>query len=229
MRRLAVACGTALAVLAIASAPAGAIVLRDGFGLHVRSVRALDSRLLALSVTTRAIPGPANVRILLPSGYSSHPHRRYGVLYLLHGTSGGAADWTGSGAAEQTTAGRPLIVVMPDIALNDGGGGWCTNWVRGVHERWETFHIDELVPWVDANLRTISARGARAIAGLSQGGFCSISYAARHPDLFGVALSYSGAVDTTYDAAARAGFVPILSAIEAGLTTCRRARSSARR
>ncbi len=205
MRRLAAACGTVLAVLAIASAPAGAIVLRDGFGLHIRSVRTLDSRLLALSVRSSAIPGPANVRILLPSGYASHPHRHYGVLYLLHGTSGGAADWTGSGGAEQTTAGRPLIVVVPDIGLKDDGGGWCTNWVRGAHERWETFHIDELVPWVDANLRTIRARGTRAIAGLSQGGFCSMSYAARHPELFGVALSYSGAVDTTYDAAARAG------------------------
>ena len=86
-----------------------------------------------------------------------------------------------------------------------------------LHERWETFHIDELVPWIDANLRTVRARGARAIAGLSQGGFCSMSYAARHPELFGVALSYSGAVDTAYDAAAHAGFVPILSAIEAGL------------
>ncbi len=79
-------------------------MLGDGFGLHIRSVRALDSRLLALSVTSSAIPGPANVRILLPSGYASHPHRRYGVLYLLHGTSGGAADWRGSGRAEQTTA-----------------------------------------------------------------------------------------------------------------------------
>ena len=217
MRRFAAACGIALAALATASAPAGAIAFADGFGLHIRSVRTLDSRLISVSLASSAIPGPANVRILLPTGYASHPHRRYGVLYLLHGTSGSAADWTVSGGAEQTTAGRPLIVVMPDIGLNGDGGGWCTNWVTGAHERWETFHIDELVPWIDANLRTVRARGARAIAGLSQGGFCSMSYAARHPELFGVALSYSGAVDTAYDAAAHAGFVPILSAIEVGL------------
>ena len=46
-------------------------------------------------------------------------------------------------------------------------------------------------------------RGGRAIAGLSQGGFCSMSYAARHPDLFGVALSFSGAPDTAFDPVAR--------------------------
>lgn len=217
MRRLVVACAVALGVLAVASAPASATVFRDGSGIHVAAARSLDPRLLAISVTSRAIPGPANVRILLPSDYTTHPHRRYGVLYLLHGTSGGAADWTTSGGAEQVTAGRPLIVVMPDIGLNGDGGGWCTNWVHGAHEQWETFHIDQLVPWVDANLRTVPQRGARAIAGLSQGGFCAMSYAARHPDLFGLALSYSGAVDTVYDLAAHAEFVPVLTAIETGL------------
>jgi hypothetical protein len=53
------------------------------------------------------------------------------VLYLLHGSSGGAADWTSHGGAEQTTAGLGLIVVMPDIALRYDGGGWCTNWWNG--------------------------------------------------------------------------------------------------
>jgi S-formylglutathione hydrolase FrmB len=206
-----------LGVLVAGSAPAGALTLRDASGLHVRSVQTLDRRLITASVGSSAIAGPANVRILLPDGYASHPKRRYGVLYLLHGTSGGAADWTMSGDAEKTTAGQPLIVVMPDIGLNGDGGGWCTNWVSGARERWETFHIDQLVPWIDANLRTVRTRGARAIAGLSQGGFCSMSYAARHPDLFGVALSYSGAPDTAYDTTAHAGFMVILNAIEVGL------------
>ena len=158
--------------------------------------------------------------MLLPTGYANHPRRRYPVLYLLHGTSGGAADWTTTGGAEQTTAGKPLIVVMPDIALNDDGGGWCTNWwnagKRGVPE-WETFHIDQLIPWVDRNLRTIRSRAGRAIAGLSQGGFCSMSYAARHPDLFGTALSFSGAPDIAYDAEAQSLVTPIINVTETAL------------
>jgi S-formylglutathione hydrolase FrmB len=189
------------------------VALRSGDGLQVKSVKRLDPRLLALSVKTSALPGPANVRVLLPSGYAAHPHRRYPVLYLLHGTSGRAADWTTLGGAEATTAGKPLIVVMPDIGLDGDGGGWCTNWPDGMY-RWETFHIDQLVPWVDANLRTIRARGSRAIAGLSQGGFCSMSYAARHPDLFGVALSYSGAPDIAYDSAAQLLVTPVINATE---------------
>ncbi len=203
----------------LASSAAAAPRFRDGDGLHVVSAQALDARLYALSVSTSALPGPANVRVLLPADYSApaNRHRRYPVLYLFHGTSGGAADWTKQGEAEQTTAGRPLIVVMPDIGLGYDGGGYCTNWFNGgaggVPE-WETFHIDQLVPWIDGSLRTIRSRGGRAIAGLSQGGFCSMSYAARHPDLFGVALSYSGAVDTAYDAQAQAAMTPVVNATE---------------
>src|SRR5207248_3939041 len=67
------------------------------------------------------------------------------------------------------------------------------------------------------NLRTVRSRSGRAVAGLSQGGFCSMSYAARHPDLFGTALSYSGAPDIAYDAQAQALVTPVINATETGL------------
>jgi S-formylglutathione hydrolase FrmB len=124
------------------------------------------------------------------------------------------------GDAERTTAGLPLIVVMPDIALDDGGGGWCTNWYNGgAHgqPQWETFHISQLIPWVDRDLRTIPSRQGRAIAGLSQGGFCSMSYPARHPDLFSIALAYSGAPDIAYSPDVVAGSTVIINATEVGL------------
>ncbi len=216
MRRLLGAAGLSI-VVCIVLAPAASAAppaFGDAAGIHVISERALDSRLTGLSVSTFALPRPANVRILLPADYGSNPNRPYPVLYLFHGTSGGAADWTTQGQAEQTTVGSELIVVMPDIALNRNGGGWCTNWVGDGHTAWETFHINELIPWIDQNLRTIPNRQGRAIAGLSQGGFCSMSYAARHPDLFETALSYSGAPDTAYDLEAQALVTPIINGTE---------------
>ncbi|HEX4539674.1 MAG TPA: alpha/beta hydrolase family protein [Acidimicrobiales bacterium] len=194
--------------------------MSDGYGIHVTAERQIDPRLLAVTVTTPALPGPANIGVLLPSEYAAHPGRRYPVLYLLHGTSGGASDWTTMGDAERTTAGLPVIVVMPDIALGDGGGGWCTNWYNGGaygRPEWETFHISQLIPWVDHGLRTIGARRGRAIAGLSQGGFCSMSYAARHPDLFGTALAYSGAPDIAASPDVEVGSTAIINATEVGL------------
>lgn len=217
-----VACALAAASLAAAFVLAGsgdaqAQAFSDGDGLHVVSERQLDPRLLALTVHSDALDADANVRVLLPAGYDSDALRRYPVLYLLHGTSGGAADWTTLGGAEQATAGLPLIVVMPDIALNYDGGGWCTDWYNGGAygpPRWEAFHIAELIPWIDGSLRTISSRSGRAIAGLSQGGFCSTSYAARHPDLFSTALSFSGAPDIAYDTEAQLGVTPVVNATE---------------
>jgi S-formylglutathione hydrolase FrmB len=187
----------------------------DGDGLHILSQRQLDPRLFELSLHTSALPAPANVRVLVPAGYG-RTRRRYPVLYLLHGTSGSARDWTTVGGAEQATSGHPLIVVMPDIALGADGGGWCTDWPSGQY-RWETFHIGQLLPWIDANLRTRPRRSQRAIAGLSQGGFCSTSYPARHPDLFAAAFSYSGAPDIAYDPEARIGATAIINGTEVGL------------
>jgi S-formylglutathione hydrolase FrmB len=215
MRRLGLVLA-ALAALLVAAPAAGAVTFHDADGLHVLSLKQLDPRLIALAVKTARLPAAANVRILLPSGYAARPHRRYPVLYLLHGTSGTASDWTIKGDAEQITAPYQVIVVMPDIAINDDGGGWCTDWPDG-YERWETFHIDQLIPWVQANLRTLNTRGERAIAGLSQGGFCSMSYAAQFPDMFGDALAFSGVPDLSYD---QDTFVPVeavINATEVGL------------
>lgn len=221
MRRLAVAtslcCILALAPAAAAGGlGAAGASFRNGHGLRLMSVRWLNPRLAAVVVKTSALPSPPSIYILFPPGYRTHPRRHYPVFYLLDGTSGRASDWTVLGHAQKVIGQRQLITVMPDITLDGDGGGWCTNWPNG-HERWERFHIDQLIPWVDSNLRTIAGRAERAIAGLSQGGFCSLSYAARHPDLFSVALGYSGAPDIYYDPQARAGALGVINATEVGL------------
>ncbi len=214
MRRFVVTV-VALLGLALPAAAAGT-TFRSGDGLTVKSVKQLNPRLVAAVVTSRAIPAPLNVYVLFPPDYATHPKKHFPVFYLLHGTSGTASDWTKQGNAQQIIGNRELITVMPDIAINDGGGGWCTDWPNGA-QRWEAFHIDQLIPWVDSNLRTIPSRAGRAIAGLSQGGFCSMSYAARHPDLFSIAIGYSGAPEIYYDARDRVGAKGVINATEVGL------------
>lgn len=163
--------------------------------LYLLSVQQLDSRLEQLAFKTPAVAGTTDVRILLPTGYRAHRRRRYPVLYLLHGALDNYSAWTDKGEAEAVTAGFPLIVVMPDSGPSGGYTNWLHNGAGGPPE-WETYHIDQLLPWVDAHLRTQATRSERAIAGLSMGGFGAMSYAARHPDLFAAAASFSGAVDT---------------------------------
>jgi S-formylglutathione hydrolase FrmB len=156
--------------------------------------RRLDARLEEWTLRTPALARPTRVRVLLPAGYRDEPRRRYPVLYLLHGAAADHRAWTRFGDAEAITARAPLIVVMPD----GGADGWYTDWYAGdraVRPRWETYHVGQLVPWIDATYRTIAGRRGRAIAGLSMGGFGALSYAARHPRTFAVAASYSGALE----------------------------------
>jgi S-formylglutathione hydrolase FrmB len=220
LRRLVSVLAGALLTLSLAApvvvAQADAPVFSDSSGIHVVSAQQVDARLWALSVESPALGRAVRVRVLLPTGYADSLDARYPVLYLFHGTSGGPDDWLTQGDAAATTAGRPLIVVMPDAGFDNDGGGWFTDWVNTTTKlgpsQWETFHVDQLVPWVDANLRTVATRDGRAIAGLSQGGFGAMSYAARHPDLFGVAASFSGAPEIDRDVAV----IPFSTAIIEG-------------
>jgi S-formylglutathione hydrolase FrmB len=170
------------------STPAGARAIT------VVSRQRRGARLEDWTLQTPALRDPTRVRVLLPTGYGSAAGRRYPVLYLLHGADSDYRSWTRYGDAQAITAHAAMIVVMPD----GGPNGWYTDWYEGarpVQPRWETFHVGELVPWVDATYRTIATRGGRAIAGLSMGGYGALSYAARHPGTFAAAASFSGALE----------------------------------
>jgi S-formylglutathione hydrolase FrmB len=192
----------------------------DGEGLSVVSATPDGARLWRLVVSTTALSQPVHVNVLLPENYATSSVR-YPVLYLFHGTSGGADDWLTSGNAAAATDAYPMIVVMPDAGFNLDGGGWFTNWTdQKTHlgaSNWETFHVEQMVPWIDANLRTIATRSSRAVAGLSQGGFGAFSYAARHPDTFASAGSFSGAPDISSNPVALAGAATIIEATAFGL------------
>lgn len=186
MRRLA---GIALVLIAGALPVASA----HAAGLTLIGSKQLDSRLAELTLLTPALANATNVRVLLPAGYHSSRRTRYPVLYLLHGSFDDYTAWTKEGNVEQLTDGLKLIVVMPD-------GGQVGNYVNWFNDgafgqpAWESYHIGQLLPWIDAHYRTAGRRAGRAIAGLSMGGGGTMKYAAAHPDLFVAALSYSGAV-----------------------------------
>lgn len=157
-------------------------------------------RLLELRFTTPYLDGETYVRVLLPRNYGRR-NVRSPSLYLLEGANNPppqARDWTTpatKGKAEEITAASPFIVVMPDA----GKGGWYTDWYNdGVegNPRWESYIIRQLVPWIDDHFQTVGARWGRAIAGPSMGGFGAMSLAARHPDLFAAAASFSGVLNT---------------------------------
>ncbi|MCB8914427.1 MAG: esterase family protein [Thermoleophilales bacterium] len=156
----------------------------------------LDSRLVELELSTPNVEGATRVRVLLPEDYRDSS-RQYPVLYLLHGAADDYRSWTDKGDAEAATRGRPLIVVMPDSGPIDAYTNWNNDGAGGP-PAWENYHIGELIPFIDRHFRTRADRTGRAIAGLSMGGYGTMIYAARHPDLFTAAAAFSGAVNLTH-------------------------------
>lgn len=159
----------------------------------VSEVRVSD-REIDLTFETPALPGPTTARVVLPTDYDPSGSTRYPMLLLLHGGAGQYTDWANNGLLE-LTEGLPLITVLPDA----GRSAWYTNWWNnglGGGPQWETYHLDQLLPYVDARFPTVGQRHGRAIAGLSSGGFGTMSYASRNPDLFVAAAAFSGALDT---------------------------------
>ena len=180
----------ATATPAPAATPAAPTELDD-------QVNAGDPRLHELTLQSVALGRATKVRILLPTGYEDpgDASNRYPVLLLLHGVGDDQASWTNRTDIAAFTASTPLIVVMPDAGKTPTAG-WYSDWVDG--PAWESFHIGELLPFIDASYRTVGTRESRSVAGFSMGGFGAMSYAARHPELFVAAAEFSGAVDRTF-------------------------------
>ena len=211
---------------AVATDPSVAFV--DAYGIEVLGVEQIDERQYEVSVLSAALGRPVDVRVLVPEGDGGGGPAALGplpVLYLFHGTSGRASDWATAGDVVEATEDLPLYVVMPDAGFDGNGGGWFTNWVDQTTplgpSQWETFHVEQLIPWIDANLNTIPTRDGRAVAGLSQGGYGSMAYAARHPDTFVSVASFSGAPDIDWNPVIAAGATLVIEGTAVGLNGTR--------
>jgi S-formylglutathione hydrolase FrmB len=147
------------------------------------------------SVPSKILDRPVDYCIDLPADYSSSA-RRYPVLYFLHGLFGNDHRWIDRGGKEifdRLTADGSIgqfIVVLPN-----GGETFYINSEDG-KDRYEDFFIQELVPYIDHQYKTIGTRDARGISGLSMGGYGALHLAMRHSDLFGsVAASSAVLID----------------------------------
>jgi putative tributyrin esterase len=141
---------------------------------------------------SRLVGAPLPYNVILPADYKrgSSKAKRYPVLYLLHGLGGSAADWVSERAhLADYAASYPFIVVVPE-----GKDAWYTDSATAPNEKFESYFIEELIPDVDRRFRTIAAREGRAVAGLSMGGYGSLKFALKHPELFAFAGSMSGAL-----------------------------------
>jgi S-formylglutathione hydrolase FrmB len=134
----------------------------------------------------------------LPAEYDGV--RRFPVLFSLAG-------FTGSGPAQlnwkpfsenlperlarlvRTGAMPPVIVVFPDCYTALGGNQYINSSAVG---RYADYLVQELVPFVDGQFRTLAGRSHRGLFGKSSGGYGAMVHAMRYPRTWGAAASHSG-------------------------------------
>lgn len=145
-------------------------------------------------------PHTRPVTVFLPAGHDDVPNARYPTIYLLssHGNTGQALmnwrAWEGT-IKEQIDAlidsGQmaPAIIVLPDMWTRFGGSQYINSAGIG---RYEDYLLDEIIPLIDTNYRTMPDRDHRGILGRSSGGFGAITQAMRHPEIFGAFACHSG-------------------------------------
>lgn len=151
--------------------------------------------------------------VYTPAGYESSG-KRYPVFYLLHGMGGDENAWTELGRAAQILdnliaqgKAEPMIVVMTNgnAALQAAPGesslGFAAPTINLPKTMDGSFEdaFPEVVNFIDRNYRTVRAKKARAIAGLSMGGFHSMHISKQYPDMFDYVGLFSAAIEPSKD------------------------------
>jgi enterochelin esterase-like enzyme len=120
------------------------------------------------------------------------------------GAPGGAAPAErGPGAA---VAGETNAAPAPGARGARGGGDGGMNPFSGAAAAFETVLVGELIPYIDANFRTLSDQPHRAMAGLSMGGMETKFITLKNLDKFSHIGLFSGGTITTNDVNNTAGF-----------------------
>jgi enterochelin esterase-like enzyme len=114
-----------------------------------------------------------DVIVFLPSSYSKDKHRRYPVVYAMHGYSIRAEQWSHEIHVPQTIEGafakgaKEMIVVLPDSKTTFGGSMYSSSVTTGNFER---FIAHDLVSYIDAHYRTIPIARATVLSAIRWAG-----------------------------------------------------------
>ena len=154
--------------------------------------------------------GQRRAFVYTPPDYDSDTSKKYPVLYLQHGWGENEYGWSVQGyaglimdnlIAEQKA--KPFLIVMTYGMTNEVQMGQLQNFDI---KDFEKVLVDELVPYVDGQFRTLSDQPNRAMAGLSMGSMETKQITLRNLDKFSHIGLFSGATINKEDAEKAEGF-----------------------
>lgn len=179
--------------------------------MPIKRPRGIAGRVLHLTHTSRVLadnplgdPYVRPLHVWLPPGYDDAAGRgrgrRYPVLFDLVGFTGSGpshTNWKNFGENLPERLDRllyekkigPMIVVFPDCFTSLGGNQYINSSAVGNYADYLT---RELVPFVDAELRTLASREHRGCFGKSSGGYGAIIHGMKYARTWGAIANHSG-------------------------------------
>ncbi len=166
-------------------------------------------------------PSRREVLLYLPPGHDGG-RERFPAVYFLHGFTGSARGWVNVTPFQPSVPERldalvssgavpPVVGVFVDGWTSLGGSQWVNSEAIG---RYRDYLARDVVAFVDARCRTVSAPGARAVVGKSSGGYGALVMGAHHPDVFGHLASHAG--DSAFEYCYLPDFPRAAAALEGG-------------
>ncbi len=148
--------------------------------------------------------------VYTPPDYDKNPDKRYPVLYLQHGWGEDETAWSNQGRANLImdnliAEGKigPFLIVMTYGMTNEVRFGGLASFKIGP---FQTVLVDELIPYIDANFRTLADQPHRAMAGLSMGGMETKQITLANLDKFSHIGLFSGGSISPDDVSNTPGF-----------------------
>lgn len=126
-----------------------------------------------------------NYRVYIPKGYRENLGKKYPVLYFLHGWGGNVTNATDKTRIDSQTVLDQLISngeIDPMIVVFVDGFNSC--YVDGPTFKMKSAIVNDLIPFIDSNYRTLNNKNSRAIAGISMGGFGSLNIGLSNIEMF---------------------------------------------
>lgn len=159
---------------------------------------AAQSRIDCNALNSHILKQAVHYCVYLPSGYDAgatqHPVRRYPVLYLLHGlgdnegTLFNSGGWTLLDELRKQQKMGDFLIVSPE-----GKRSFYINSADG-SVRYNDFFLQEFLPHIERIYHIAPGRSARAISGISMGGYGALRFAFAHSELFSAASAQSAAL-----------------------------------
>lgn len=147
-----------------------------------------DKRVQDVKFFSKTLQREMPYRVVLPKDYFN-TEIRYPVLYLLHGYTGHYRSFEAHSNLTRYLERYQLIVVSIE-----GENSWYVNSATNAKEKWEDYFLHDVISDAQERFR-INGGDARAIAGISMGGYAAINLALKNPGLFFFAASLSGSLD----------------------------------